>query len=184
METARERIAAAISHQRPGVTPVNVMGFEDVEPWLERFGAHDVPGLWRALAVDAFPDAPPVYRGPPLEPGLDIWGASYSWTGFSGAGYSGGRGGFPLAGIVHLPGNDPRELKREYGGDITFYGGINSQSTLPYGTIEQVRAEVRDRVRVLGKGGGYICSSDHTILPGVPFENVLAMIDEARKTRP
>jgi uroporphyrinogen decarboxylase len=75
------------------------------------------------------------------------------------------------------------ELKREYGRHITFYGAINSQLTLPYGTAEQVRAEVRQRVRVLGKGGGYICSSDHTILPGVPFENVLAMIDEARKTQ-
>ena len=84
---------------------------------------------------------------------------------------------------AHLPGNDPAELKREYGRHITFYGGINSQLTLPYGTAEQVRAEVRQRVRVLGKGGGYICSSDHTILPGVPFDNVLAMIDEARKTR-
>jgi uroporphyrinogen decarboxylase len=83
---------------------------------------------------------------------------------------------------VHLPGNNPVELKREYGREIAFYGGINSQLTLPYGTPEQVRAEVRDRVRVLGKGGGYICSSDHSILPGVPFENVLAMIDEAKKT--
>ena len=68
--------------------------------------------------------------------------------------------------------------------DLTRYGGINTQTTLPHGTPEQVRAEVRDRVRVLGKGGGYICSSGHAILPDVPFENVLAMIDEARKTRP
>jgi uroporphyrinogen-III decarboxylase len=84
---------------------------------------------------------------------------------------------------AHLPGNDPRELKKEYGNDITFYGAINSQKTLPYGTPRQVREEVRDRVRVLGRGGGYICSSDHAILPGVPFENVLAMIDEAKKIR-
>ena len=75
-------------------------------------------------------------------------------------------------------------MKREFGRDITFYGGINSQTTLPHGTTEQVRAEVRDRVRVLGKGGGYICSSDHSILPDVPFDNVIAMIDEARRTRP
>jgi uroporphyrinogen decarboxylase len=84
---------------------------------------------------------------------------------------------------VHLPGNEPDVLKREYGKDITFYGGINSQTTLPYGTPEQVRSEVRERVRVLGKGGGYICSSDHAILADVPFDNVLAMIDEARKTQ-
>lgn len=368
METARERIGKAISHRQPAMTPVNVMGFEEVQPWLEHFGVKDVAGLWKALAVDAFPDAAPIYRGPALEPGLDIWGAAYSWTGVQGSGYSGAQGGRPLAGLqtvrqverfpwpspadfdysvvgpslsavpagqpiwvrplyifpsddldqtasvrarraewlpvlctlfnlfgieealtglalapalieaalarieafilgfagrmiaaapagaeifwfgddfssqtglllspehwrrylkpvyakvfalakshglkvwfhscgtfrpvlpdlidigmdiwetvqAHLPGNDPVELKREYGRHITFYGAINSQLTLPYGTAEQVRAEVRQRVRVLGKGGGYICSSDHTILPGVPFENVLAMIDEARKTQ-
>jgi uroporphyrinogen decarboxylase len=85
---------------------------------------------------------------------------------------------------VHLPGNEPEILKREFGKDITFYGGINSQETLPRGTAAQVRAEVRERVRVLGKDGGYICSSDHAILPDVPFDNVLALVDEARKRRP
>jgi uroporphyrinogen decarboxylase len=81
---------------------------------------------------------------------------------------------------VHLPGNEPEVLKREYGQDITFYGAINTQHTLPFGTPEDVRAEVRERIRVLGKGGGYICGADHTILPDVPIENVLAMLDEAR----
>jgi uroporphyrinogen decarboxylase len=345
------------------------MGFEDPRPWLAHFGVADVATLFRALGVDDFPDAPPVYRGPPIEKGLDIWGASYSWTGVTGAGYSAERGGYPLAGLqttkeieayrwpraedfdfsvvgpalravapdrpiwirplyifpredpdqgvsvrvsraewmpvlctlfnlfgmeetlmglcqetarietalerieefilgfcrrmidaagvdgeifwfgddfasqrgmvlspeqwrrflkpvyrrifalaknrgmkvwfhscgtfrpvfadlveigmdiwetaqVHLPGNVPEVLKREFGRDITFYGGINSQTTLPHGSPEEVRAEVRERVRVLGKGGGYICSSDHAILPDVPFANVLAMIDEARKARP
>ena len=54
---------------------------------------------------------------------------------------------------------------------------------LPLGTPAAVRAEVRERVRVLGKGGGYICGSDHSIMPDVPMENVLAMMDEARKFR-
>lgn len=81
---------------------------------------------------------------------------------------------------VHLPGNEPDVLKREFGQDIAFYGAINTQKTLPFGTPEDVRAEVRERIRVLGKGGGYICGSDHGILPDVPVANVLAMIDEAR----
>ena len=85
---------------------------------------------------------------------------------------------------VHLPGNEPEVLKREYGQDIAFYGAINTQYTLPLGTPEDVRAEVRERIRVLGKGGGYICGSDHSILPDVPFENVLAMLDEARRFSP
>jgi uroporphyrinogen decarboxylase len=370
MQTARQRISCAISHQQPATTPVNVMGFEDVKPWLERFHARDAAELFRVLEVDDFPDAPSVYRGPPIAPGLDIWGAAYSWTGVKGSGYSGERGGYPLADLltvrdienyqwpraedfdfsavsptlcavppsrplwvrplyifppedpdqgvsvrahraewvpvlctlfnlfgmegtlvglsleparieaalerirvfllefcgrmlaeaegsgaeifwfgddfasqkgmllspelwrrflkpiyaavfslaksrgmkvwfhscgtfrpvfadlieigmdiwetaqVHLPGNEPEVLKREYGAEITFYGGINSQTTLPHGSESDVRAEVRDRVRVLGKGGGYICSSDHAILPDVPFQNVVAMIDEARKASP
>ena len=85
---------------------------------------------------------------------------------------------------VHLPGNEPEVLKREYGRDITFYGGINSQQTLPFASTEEVRAEVRERIRVLGQGGGYILGGDHTILPDVPIDNVLAMLDEARKYSP
>lgn len=85
---------------------------------------------------------------------------------------------------VHLPGNEPDVLKREYGQDITFYGAVNSQRTLPFGMPEDVRAEVRERIRVLGKDGGYICGADHTILPDVPIENVIAMLDEARKFSP
>ena len=82
---------------------------------------------------------------------------------------------------VHLPGNEPEVLKREYGQDLAFYGAVGTQRTLPFGTIEDVRAEVRERIRVLGRGGGYICGSDHSIMADVPIENVLAMLDEARK---
>jgi uroporphyrinogen decarboxylase len=74
-------------------------------------------------------------------------------------------------------------LKREYGKDITFYGAISTQTTLPHGTPEDVRAEVRERIRILGKGGGYICGGDHGILRDVPIDNVLAMLDEARQFR-
>jgi uroporphyrinogen decarboxylase len=84
---------------------------------------------------------------------------------------------------VHLPGNEPRELKRGYGKNLTFFGAVSTQNTLPKGTVAQVRAEVRDRIAVLGQGGGYICGGDHTIMPDVPIDNVLAMIDEARKFR-
>lgn len=84
---------------------------------------------------------------------------------------------------VHLKGNEPEVLKAEYGKDLAFYGAISTQTTLPHGTPEDVRAEVRERIRVLGKGGGYICGSDHGILPDVPIDNVLAMLDEARQFR-
>jgi len=83
----------------------------------------------------------------------------------------------------HLPGNDPEFLKREFGKDIAFYGGINTQYTLPFGTTEDVRKEVRERIKVLGKGGGYICGPDHHIKPDFPIENTLVMFDEIAKFR-
>jgi uroporphyrinogen decarboxylase len=85
---------------------------------------------------------------------------------------------------AHIKGNEPEALKREFGDHITFYGAINTQVTLPRGTTDEVRGEVRSRIDVLGRGGGYICGSDHGIMPDVPIENVLAMIDEARRYRP
>jgi uroporphyrinogen decarboxylase len=82
---------------------------------------------------------------------------------------------------AHLDGNEPEGLKRDFGRDLTFYGAVATQTTLPFGSTEAVRSEVRDRIRVLGKNGGYICGPDHGIMPDVPIENVLAMIDEARR---
>lgn len=79
---------------------------------------------------------------------------------------------------VHLPGMEPERLKREYGRHLVFWGGINTQHTLPFGTPEQVRAEVRDRVRVLGQGGGYVLAPDHTLMPEVPVANVVALFAE------
>ena len=82
---------------------------------------------------------------------------------------------------VHLKGNEPEDLKREYGEHITFFGAISTQTVLPFGSVEDVRMQVRERIRVLGKNGGYICGPDHGIMPDVPLENVLAMVDEAKK---
>jgi uroporphyrinogen decarboxylase len=78
-------------------------------------------------------------------------------------------------------GMDPRTLKAKYGKDLCFYGGIDIQHTLPYGTTEQVRSEVRERIEVLGKGGGYILGPAHSLMDDVPVRNVLAMYDEAHR---
>jgi uroporphyrinogen decarboxylase len=80
---------------------------------------------------------------------------------------------------VHLPGMSPERLKRDFGKDIVFYGGINTQQTLPFGTEEDVRREVRERVRVLGSDGGYIVGPDHSVNRDVPPENIVALYDEA-----
>ncbi len=366
METARDRVLKAINHVQPEVTPVHIMGMEGMERWLEHFGVRDDFELREVLGLD-LQASRAIYTGPNARRGLSIWGEEEDIGGVVGAGYSGDRGGYPLADAtsvadverfawpntddmdfdvvaellptiehkarwvkaqythereglsrvdtsriagrwlptlcslfnlfgleetliklhteprlietavahiesfvleftrrlleashgladiywyaddfstqtgmlisadhwrrfvkptykkifdlshshgakvwfhscgtfrpvlpdlidigmdvwetvqVHLPGNEPEILKREYGRDITFFGAINSQHTLPFGSPEDVRAEVRERVRVLGKGGGYICGSDHTILPDVPIENVLAMLDEAKTCAP
>jgi len=82
---------------------------------------------------------------------------------------------------AHLEGNDPVELKRNYGKDLTFFGAINCQKTLPYGSPDDVRKEVRERFSVLGKGGGYIAGPDHSIQKNMPLENIEALFDEARR---
>lgn len=75
----------------------------------------------------------------------------------------------------------PAAKKRQLGREMFFYGGIDVQETLPWGTVEQVRAEVRARIWEMGRGGGYLLSSSHRLEHDVPTENVLAMIDEAHE---
>ena len=73
---------------------------------------------------------------------------------------------------------DTARLKREFGDRLSFVGAIDTQWVLPFGTIEDVRAEVRRRIRDLAPGGGYIVASVHCIQPDVPPQNVCAMCDE------
>ncbi len=72
----------------------------------------------------------------------------------------------------------PQELKREYGGDIAFFGGINTQR-LPFATPGEVREEVHSTIEILGEGGGYVCGGDHSINADVPPENALALYEAA-----
>ena len=62
-----------------------------------------------------------------------------------------------------------------------FYGAINTQQTLPFGTEADVRREVRERARVLGSDGGYIVGPDHSVNADVPPANVVALYDEAAR---
>lgn len=77
--------------------------------------------------------------------------------------------------------NNPAAQKRRFGDRITFYGGIDVQETLPWGTTEEVRAEVRARIWEMGHGGGYILSSSHRLEHDVPVENTIAMREEAKE---
>lgn len=71
------------------------------------------------------------------------------------------------------------ELKKQFGKNIIFCGAIDTHHVLPFGTPDEVRAEVKRIIEILGAGGGYMLASVHTILPDVPAENVLAMVDAA-----
>ncbi|MCS7259931.1 MAG: hypothetical protein NZ765_04015 [Anaerolineae bacterium] len=68
-------------------------------------------------------------------------------------------------------------VKEQYGDKLTFYGGIDVEHTLPHGTPREVRAEIFERAERLGRGGGYILQSSHTILDDVPMENIVAYIE-------
>ncbi len=75
---------------------------------------------------------------------------------------------------------DTARLKREFGDRLAFCGAIDTQWALPYGTPDDVRREVRRRIKDLAPGGGYVLAAVHCIQPDVPPENVCAMFDEAQ----
>lgn len=75
---------------------------------------------------------------------------------------------------------DTARLKREFGDRLSFCGAIDTGWVLPFGSPQDVRAEVRRRVGDLAPGGGYILSSVHCIQPDVPVANIIAMLDEAK----
>jgi uroporphyrinogen decarboxylase len=75
------------------------------------------------------------------------------------------------------PGMERVALKRDFGGAVVFHGGMDNQITLPYGSEEDVRMEVRLNLRILGKGGGYILAPCHNLQSSTPVENVVAMYD-------
>jgi len=74
---------------------------------------------------------------------------------------------------------NPGDLKRVYGDNITFWGGIDTQKILPNGTTDEVRAAVRHTIDMLSPGGGYVLAGVHNLQPDVPPENIVAMYEEA-----
>ena len=68
-------------------------------------------------------------------------------------------------------------LKRDFGDQVIFHGGVDNQETLAFGSVEDVREEVMTNIEVLGKGGGYILAPCHNIQAISPPENVVAMYE-------
>jgi len=77
---------------------------------------------------------------------------------------------------------DPAELKEQYGDRLCFWGTIDEQQTLPFGTPEQVRAEVLERLRTVGQDGGLILAPTHHVQLDTPLENFRAMVETVQDT--
>jgi uroporphyrinogen decarboxylase len=80
-------------------------------------------------------------------------------------------------------GMDPGELKREFGRDLCFHGGIDTQYTLVKGTPQEVIQEVDSLVDIFARGGGYIIAPSHYIQSDTPWENLTALFDHIDKLR-
>lgn len=77
-------------------------------------------------------------------------------------------------------GMDAAAIKEKYGDKFTFWGGgVDTQKVLPFGTPDEVRSQVRERIDILGKNGGYVFNTIHNIVANVPPENLIAMYEEA-----
>jgi uroporphyrinogen decarboxylase len=72
---------------------------------------------------------------------------------------------------------DVFDVKKHYGDQLCFYGGISTQRTLPYGTVDQVRDEVKRLINMVGENGGYIASPAHDIPADAKPENIATMIE-------
>ena len=81
-------------------------------------------------------------------------------------------------------GMDARALKQNYGDQLVFWGGgVDTQKTLPFGTPQEVRDQVRERIEIFGPGGGFVFCTIHNIQANTPIENVLAMFEVVREYR-
>jgi uroporphyrinogen-III decarboxylase len=79
-------------------------------------------------------------------------------------------------------GMDPVNLKAEFGDRLTFWGGgVDTQAVLPFGSPEQVRAQVKERIQVFGPGGGFVFNQVHNIQEKVPVDNLLAMYEAVQE---
>ena len=81
-------------------------------------------------------------------------------------------------------GMDPRTLKERFGAKLTFWGGgVDTQKTLPFGTPDQVRREVKERIAIFNRGGGFVFNTVHNVQANTPPENLVALYEAVREAR-
>jgi uroporphyrinogen decarboxylase len=81
----------------------------------------------------------------------------------------------------NVPGHEPQDLKDKFGAQMSFWGAVDQQQLLPFGTPAQIEAEIQARIAILGKGGGYMAAPAHIIQSDTPMENVEAFIEAVKK---
>jgi len=85
---------------------------------------------------------------------------------------------------ISAKGMDPRELKRRWGDKLVFWGGgIDTQGALPFGTPEEVAAQVAELVEIWRPGGGFVFNTVHNIQATTPQANLLAMYEAFSQVR-
>ena len=90
--------------------------------------------------------------------------------------------GVDLSGLMQPTGGnkDQAGIKKKYGNDIAFVGGVDVQNLLPRGQVEDIRKGVFEVMKNLAVGGGYIFSPSHYILADVPIQNIYTMLEAQR----
>ena len=81
------------------------------------------------------------------------------------------------------PCNDLEWIKSEFGDRLTFWGGIDTQQLLPFGSADEVREESRRVIRTLGRGGGHIIAPSQEIMNDVPLTNIVALLETIQEER-
>jgi uroporphyrinogen decarboxylase len=76
---------------------------------------------------------------------------------------------------------DLSSLKKQFGNDLSFWGSIGTQTTMPFGSVKDVRDEVRRHIDDAGAGGGLLLCPTHTIEPEVPWENIVGFVDASKE---
>lgn len=81
-------------------------------------------------------------------------------------------------------GMDPRVLKQRFGDQVTFWGGgVDTQQVLPFGTPEEIRAQVSERIEVLGANGGFVFNPGHNVQAGIPVDNLISLYQSVNDSR-
>jgi len=76
---------------------------------------------------------------------------------------------------------EPRRLKEQFGGRIVFWGGgCDTQRVLPFGSPDEIRQHVKERMGIFAPGGGFVFTQVHNIQANIPSENIVAMLQAAR----